>query len=304
MRSTSRWAWVLGAALGLASSAWAGGGAGITVESVYYPRYGQHPGDYEAPGPLLCVGGMGLGVSDSGFRIGGEAAFCRGRDGVSLNRGGAQLGFRTRGRGLYWTLYTGIGVGALRDTTQLSGTYTAAFAYLRPTTAIGITSRIGALEVGLQAMTPINLVQWVKAGESRGFLHPTVGAQLTMLFGNFRGPRRDSARRDVPAPVVTPAASAPLAIPGGAPPPIEGPPQGYVAPPPPAPPGMVSPAPPPPPAGTTTTTTIITTTTAPVVPASSVPLAVPVWGDPTQPVVEETEAPESAPAPREGGGQK
>jgi hypothetical protein len=309
MRSSNRWAWVWGLALGLASPAWAGGGGGVTLEGAYYPRYGKFPGQYDAPGTLGCVGGMGFGTSQSGFRLGGEASFCRGREGVAMNRGGLQMGVRTKGRALYLTGYTGLGVGVLRDTTPTSGTYTAAFVYLRPTLALGIPSRIGSLEVGVSAMAPINVAQWVKAGESRGIVHATVGTHVSFLFGSFRDRRsRTAAASPAPATSPTPVDDArPLAIPGGAPPPLDAPPAAS--------------------AGTTVTTTVTTVTTAPVVPSSPVPLAVPVWETPAAPVeapappavqaapavqvvivppagVEESEAPEAAPARADDGSQK
>ena len=122
---------------------------------------------------MWCVGGVGMGFGKTGLRFGGEGVLCRGRQGVSMTRGGGQFGFKTRGERIYWTMYSGIGVGTFNDTTPDTGPFRSAFVYLEPTAALGFVSKVGAIEVGLKALTTFNVAQWVSSGESRGLVHPT-----------------------------------------------------------------------------------------------------------------------------------
>ena len=61
--------------------AWAGG-AGVVLETMYYPRYGSPSAGHAAPGFLVCLGGVGMGYGRSGLRLGGEGLYCQGRRGV------------------------------------------------------------------------------------------------------------------------------------------------------------------------------------------------------------------------------
>lgn len=182
--------WIAALLLGPATALAGGGGGGVMLNGSLYPLW-EDSADYDAPGGLACVGGVGFGFADSGLRIGGEGMGCRGRAGVGMVLGGAQVGFE-HGRGaVWWSVHSGVGMGSLVDRTQVSGDYQSLFAYVRPEFTVGIDLPISAIEVGIHALTPINVVQWVgEEGEGRGVVHPTIGAQVSFLFGNFdHGPR-------------------------------------------------------------------------------------------------------------------
>lgn len=181
------WVWMVL----LGAPAWAGGGGGgVMLNGTLYPLI-EDSDDYDSPGGLGCVGGVGFGFTDGGLRIGGEGMGCRGRAGVGMALAGVQVGFE-HGRGpFWWSVHAGVGGGSLVDRTQVSGDYQSGFAYVRPEFTVGFDLPISAIEVGIHALTPINVVQWVgEDGQSRGIVHPTIGAQVSFLFGSFdHGPR-------------------------------------------------------------------------------------------------------------------
>jgi hypothetical protein len=199
--------WLVLCGLLASANAFAGGGGGITATFDYLPRYGS--GDQAAPGALGCFGGVGFGARSDGLRIGGEAAFCRGRPGVALSYGGAQIGYHRAVGPVWWSAHSGIGFGSTRDRSSFTGNYSAIFAYLRPELSVGFTWGVTAMEFGVNVMAPLNLVQWVGQGEPRGFITPMPGAQVSFLLGDFR-----ERVRSAPTPQAPTADGWPLAIPG------------------------------------------------------------------------------------------
>jgi hypothetical protein len=160
-----------------------------------------------------CLGGTGVVFGDRGLRVGGDLSLCQGRRGVSLTRGGANVGFRTLGQRVYWTTYAGIGVGTFRDKTPVTGAFRSAFGYLEPTTALGLVTRTGAVEVGFQSLAMIHGVQWVGTGPARGVLQLSVGAHVRAMFGRFGMSRRAAVVEDVSMPLAVPAGTLPPPLP-------------------------------------------------------------------------------------------
>lgn len=186
----------LAASLLVPAVASAAGGGGITADLQYMPRYGAPSDPHDAPGAIGCLGGMGYGATRSGFRIGGEGSFCRGRDeGVSMAYGGLQLGHWRGSKFFYWSGYATIGAGTFGDGSEGgSDPYRSIFLLAKPTLAMGFALGPTALEVGLYGMIPVNVVQWVGTNESRGVITPSVGVQMSLLFGNFRADKRRPER--------------------------------------------------------------------------------------------------------------
>ena len=132
---------------------------------------------------------------------------------------------------MHLSAYTGVGGGSLHS--QATGTLP--YLYVQPTATVGWSAGRVGVEVGPYLRVPFYVL------DDRGPVvvsasAPTVGGQVSLLFGNWN---RRKATVAAPAPVVQPYPPAPpyapappppprppggpLAIPGGAPPPLEGP---------------------------------------------------------------------------------
>ncbi|MCB9663879.1 MAG: hypothetical protein H6732_07185 [Alphaproteobacteria bacterium] len=182
-------------------SAQAAGGGGVTIDGVYMPRYGDRDSPHDAPGFYGCLGGVGYAVFGKGFRIGGDGAFCRNRPNtVQTTYGGLQLGvWKSRGA-LFWSFTTGVGGGVFQDaSTAGQDPYRTAFGYLKPTLSMGVALGPTAAELGLYGMVPVNFVQDIGNGVPRGFSTPSVGVQVSFLFGWFRdGKKKDREAEEDP----------------------------------------------------------------------------------------------------------
>lgn len=166
------------------ASALAGyGGGGVSL---------HHTGVLE---PVNCLGAMGYGVNDAKVRLGGEANACTGRS-VGTTWGGMQFGHQSRPRGLYTAAYAGLGGGWLavgRDEPSRE----AGFLYARPTLTLGVPMGLGAVEFSLYGMLDFPVYQRVPANEDPLGVLPSGGAQITLLFGDFRAKKK---AKPAPAP--------------------------------------------------------------------------------------------------------
>lgn len=191
----------------LSSTAWAGGGFGFTLDSAGAPKMKPWSNEFDAPGSMICFGNVAWGRLGSS-RIGGETNMCLGRPGVTQGNVGLQAGsfYDLGDHGLYLSPYLALGLGGQTDTTPSTGTYRSFFVYAKPVLAFGRTFKHVALETGLYAQVPINLIQWVADGHGHGLVTPTFGLQAEILFGRFR-PRVVESDLDE-------SYEAPLAIPG------------------------------------------------------------------------------------------
>lgn len=194
----------------LPAVSWAGAGAGgLTLEGQYFPRYGPHSSPHDAPGNMLCAGVVGFGVGDRGGRLGGTFEYCRAREGVELVEGGVQFGrLRTIGP-LYLTGYGDLGLGVFSDTTASDGDYLAIYGFLRPTIAVGLPLGPVAIEAGFYGKLPLNFVQITEGDYGRGFVTPTIGGRISLLFGSLS----KLTRRKADAPAATAAPASPPAEP-------------------------------------------------------------------------------------------
>lgn len=223
------------ASMTLSSSAFAWGGGGVTMSSAPVLGY-QSPRQAPTPGWMGCLGGTGFNVS-KGFRSGGEGQLCLGdRSGMAF--GGTQLGIQSRNPGLYTMAYVGLGGGYMgvgRDGVSRD----TLFAYARPAVGVGLSGGAVAAELSVYAMLPAAVVQVVRGGGDPGGSFPHAGLQVSLLFGDFHKNKRrlepvilsqspqpyPAQYPPQPAPRREPQTiSGPLAIPGGAPAPQEGPP--------------------------------------------------------------------------------
>jgi hypothetical protein len=161
-----------------------GGGGGISLGGGYWPSLRGGP----SPGPLGCIGATGFGFSDAGLRVGGEGVACRGNL-SSLTYGGAQVGFHRANEWMSWSVHSGVGLGTLSDRGASTGDYRSIFVYLKPTATFGFAWGASGIELGVYALMPLNLVQWVSDGESRGLMNVQPGLQASFLFGRLRQPR-------------------------------------------------------------------------------------------------------------------
>lgn len=177
--------------------------------------------------PVSCGGVVGYAVEDR-RRLGGEASVCVGES-SSMGWAGAQVGRQGELADLYTAAWLGFG-GGLLDTELDGFAPDVGFVYLRPALGLGVPLGIGAIEGSLYAMLPIPV--WTGPDATRAGRHTHVGAQLTLLFGDFRRDRRPLARPERPSqprrppPPAEPAPvqpedvqERPLAIPEDAPPP-------------------------------------------------------------------------------------
>lgn len=169
----------------------AGGGAGgLVIDGLYWPRYGDPTGDHAAPGPVGCIGGVGYAVLDSGLRIGGEGAGCRGRSGVRTAQGGLQLGWRPPVDGAYLTAFGTVGLGSFGDDTALSGPYRSFYGHLTPQVGVGWGVRGQIVEVSLGLRVPVQLAQWITPDATpRGFVTPTPLARVALMWGRVHRSR-------------------------------------------------------------------------------------------------------------------
>jgi hypothetical protein len=189
------------------------GGGGVSLHETYVPRPGAFAGGNDVPGPgwMSCIGGMGFGVEDN-IRQGGDGYACAGER-AAMFYGGIQSGWQATAEPFYVVAYASLGGGWI----GVSGEddYAAAFLYVRPRAAIGLTFDIAALEVGPYLMLPFPLLQAVDETPVDGPGFPHTGLEVTLLFGDFD--RHRPAERAEPD-------ERPLAIPGDEPPPPPPPP--------------------------------------------------------------------------------
>lgn len=208
--------WAMLGALGVA---FASGAGGVTLDGMWMPDLG--PASAGWSGAAACVGGQGF-TRLGALRVGGEGRGCFGPVRGAL--GGVQVGaIATTGRA-HWSAYTTFGGGSLRS----APTGRFGYLYVQPTVTVGWSTGRAGFEVGPYVQVPFHIV------DSSGPLvvspgTPHLGAQLSVLFGDWNAPRRAVQVAEPvptappPAAPAPPAPDRPLAIPGGAPPPLEGP---------------------------------------------------------------------------------
>ncbi len=204
-----------------ASPAWGFGGSGYVLGTATVPDLGPARPDF---GTMECQGGVGFGVNDH-RRIGGEGHYCEG-DLARAGFGGVQVGWHSRGSFLWTSMYSGLGAGGIQATTPDARAWQGAFVYVRPTVSVGVALGFAALELGGFVNLPVNVWQQ-SAGYQAVPLTPMPGAEVSLLFGNFRKQQAPCGQEPVPAatlpppPPVTPAPIAPpprpLALPPAAP---------------------------------------------------------------------------------------
>lgn len=200
-------------ALAIPALASAAGGGGVTLGGTFIPQYGSTTYDPAAPGWVGCIGGIGYGAFKNGFRLGGEGAYCADDDKlVQASYGGAQLGYWKGSRWLFWSAYASLGGGVFNDETTAPNVsdYRSIYLYAKPTIAAGVALGPTALELGVFAMVPVNIVQDVGNGDSRGIVTPTVGVQASFLFGWFKEKKRKPTYDVAPPP---PPPAEPLYVP-------------------------------------------------------------------------------------------
>ncbi|MCB9670232.1 MAG: hypothetical protein H6736_22925 [Alphaproteobacteria bacterium] len=206
MRSLVLGMMALGATPAMAQSY---GGGGIVVQ--------QSALDWQVPdqrtvNAIGCIGGMGYGVTD-GKRKGGEGHYCSGPYAM-MAMGGVHFGLQGKRAGSWLMAYNTVGAGWVGVQGPSSGRFDGVFAYTRPSVGGGLAvSPWAALEGSAFLTLPVNIVGVVGRDMDAKVFFPHVGVQATLLFGDFT---RKRPVQENPMPVDE---DAPLAIPGGRPPP-------------------------------------------------------------------------------------
>ena len=78
----------------------------------------------------------------------------------------------------------GGGLGYVSATDD-AGRLRSAFAYARPAVFAGVPVGFGAAEVGLYAQVPLALVQSLRGEARPAVAFPSMGVEVTVLFGDF-----------------------------------------------------------------------------------------------------------------------
>ncbi len=197
------------------------GGVGVLIDATYAPRYGPRDADYRALGAFGCLGGTGHYATRQGLRLGASGAWCRGRQGVGMGYGDLFAGLRSLDED-YVFADVGLGLGGAHDRSE-DVPYRSIFAHARLQAGYAITLWNTAVEAAAVVTVPVQVAQWVYTGTPRGFVTPTFGVRVALLWGRFGSLRPEPAPPWTPPPPAPPAApepppspaERPLAIPAG-----------------------------------------------------------------------------------------
>lgn len=195
------------------------GGGGFLVHQAWVPDAPKV--GLESPGFLHCFGGLGYGVED-GLRTGGEGHVCGGRD-AGLVYGGFETGWQDAFGPTFLTAYGVVGGGVIGVEDPYGvGDWGGLFAYAQPTVGAGVSFGWGAIELDVYWMIHAPLHGWADEPFVDGFGISRVGAQVAVLFGDFREqglhPEPYRPLPPPPEPEEEEDEEPPLAIPGDEPP--------------------------------------------------------------------------------------
>ena len=201
-------AWVLLASTTPAMAGYGGGGLVLHEAEVHPKALGT------TLGTVACWGGQASRVGwESRLRVGADGATCRGPE-ATLHHGGMQLGWHSHGRPVYTTLFATVGAGYIQTEGLRRQGWRSAYGFARPTAGMGLPMGSFAIELNVFVALPVPVVQWVAGyGPVESFRYG--GAELALMFGNFRKPPPEPP---TPAPQPVPQAveshaDRPLALP-------------------------------------------------------------------------------------------